>query len=131
MESNFIRFEKLIKMLNSWSTPESRIAGRPKVWPWGGFYGDYTIEWRLEEVGPSGTMKSPENGTELLVIQVSEEMFQEPLNESNMPNPYKFPYLLTRQFQLQGVVSTREARQPVYISKADSNMMRSSGKRIV
>lgn len=57
VKNNFVRFEKLIKMLNSWSTPETRIAGRPEFWPWGQLYvdhGDYTVGWRLEEVCPTG-----------------------------------------------------------------------------
>lgn len=59
-ENKFVRFEKLIKMLNAWSTPESRIVGSPESLPRPKLQrGDYMVEWRLEEVGPSGINKLP------------------------------------------------------------------------
>ena len=53
-ENKLVRFEKLIKMLNSWSTTESRIAGSPEFISWPKLNGDdYVVDWRLIEVDPS------------------------------------------------------------------------------
>lgn len=60
-QMKIVRFEKLIKMVNSWSTPESRIAGQIKfsLIPHDNIA--RTIGWYLEEVSPSEITDIPSN----------------------------------------------------------------------
>lgn len=64
-QTPILRFEKLVKMLNSWSTYESRIVGRVEFSPYvySVWSDDYVIEWSLEEVGSSRTPIFLENLT--------------------------------------------------------------------
>ena len=69
--------------------------------------------------------------TNLHGIQVSDDPSVEPNYRQFSPSPGELPHASTRQFQLQGLVSPAETRQPTCLTKADSEMLRSSGKCII